>query len=93
MHNEHKERFCIFKSSVPFYLDVNSRLLVAPGVEVEQVMAFPIPRKMPTSLVLESYEWVANEDKNAINDCDKQSLIEYLEVRVVTNYKGEEGLP
>ena len=79
-HNEHKERFSIFKSSVPFYFDVNSRILIAPGVEIEQVLAFPIPRRMPTALNIDSYEWVANEDNSAINECGKQSLNEYLEV-------------
>ena len=77
------ERFAIFKSSMPFYFNANTRILIAPGVEIEQVLSFPIPRKMPTSLVLDSYEWVANEDNSAINECDKQSLNEYLEV--ITN--------
>ena len=74
------ERFAIFKSWAPFYIDTNTRLLIAPGVEIEQVLAFPIPRKMPTALNLDSYEWVANEDNSAINECDKQSIVEYLEV-------------
>ena len=80
LQDQHKERFAIFKSSMPFYFNANTRILIAPGVEIENMMAFPIPRKMPSSLVLDSYEWVANEDNSAINECDKQSLNEYLEV-------------
>ena len=84
LQNEQKEKFSVFKSSVPFYFNANTRILIAPGVEIEQVLAFPIPRKMPTALNLDSYEWVANEDNSAINECDKQSLNEYLEV--IENY-------
>ena len=80
MSQLHNERFAMFKSSVPFYFDTITRILIAPGVEIEQVMAFPIPRKMPTALNLDSYEWVANEDNSAINECDKQYINEYLEV-------------
>ena len=76
------ERFAMYKSSVSFHFDANTRILVAPGVEIEQVLAFPIPRKMPSSLVLDSYEWVANEDNSAINECDKQYINEYLEVYI-----------
>ena len=31
------ERFSIFSSSVPFYFDTNTRILIAPGVEIENV--------------------------------------------------------
>ena len=74
------ERFVMFKSSVPFYFNANTKILVAPGVEIEQVVALPIPRKIQTALNLDSYEWVANEDNSAINECDKQSINEYLKV-------------
>ena len=75
-----RRRFCNFKSTVPFYYNANTYILVAPGVEIESVLAFPIPRKMPNTLNLDSYEFVANEDNNAINECDKKQIIEYLEV-------------
>ena len=80
MQDDMNERFCSFKSWVPFYFDVNTRILIAPGVEIENVLALPIPRRMPSSLVLDSYEWVANEDNSAINECDKQYINEYIEV-------------
>ena len=78
--NIFNERFAMYNSSVPFYFDAKTRIMIAPGVEMEQVLDFPIPRKMPSSLVVESYEWVANEDNSAINECDKQYINEYLEV-------------
>ena len=83
MQNEKNEKFCLFKSLVPFYFNANTRILIAPGVEIEQVLAFPISRKMPIALNLDSYEWVANEDNSAINECDKQSIVEYLEVIII----------
>ena len=78
--NDMNEKLCIFKSWVPFYFDANTRILIAPGVEIEHVLALPIPRRMPSSLVLDSYEWVANEDNSAINECDKQYIDQYIEV-------------
>ena len=86
MLDHHQERFAIFKSSMPFYFNANTRILIAPGVEIENVLAFPIPRKMPSSLVIDSYEWVANEDNSAINECDKQYINEYLEVILIIIY-------
>ena len=84
--DRNQERFAIYKSFIPFYFDANTKILIAPGIEIENVMVLPIPRKMPSSLVLDSYEWVANEDHNAIDECDKQSIIEYLEVINVNNH-------
>ena len=55
--NDKSEKFNMFKSWVPFYFDANTRILIAPGVEIEHVLALPIPRRMPSSLVLDSYEW------------------------------------
>ena len=73
-------KFCLFKSKLTFTYNNNTRILIAPGVEIENALAFPIPRRMPSSLVLDSYEWVANEDNSAINECDKQYIDQYIEV-------------
>ena len=51
------------------------------GLRSMGVTAFPIPRKVDMSnLVLDSYEFVANQDINAIDSCDRNHIIEYLEV-------------
>ena len=74
--------FHIYQSTIPFYVDMNSRMIVTHGVEVEDLMAFPIPRKTNAQdLKLESYEFVANEDSLAIEECDKEAIQEYLKVR------------
>lgn len=75
------EQFHIYESVLPFYVDMNSRMVVTHGVEIEDVIAFPIPRKTNTQdLKLESYEFVANEDLNAIGNNDKKVIEEYLMV-------------
>ena len=75
------KEFHVYKSSLPFYVDMNSRMIVAPGVEIEDLMAFPIPRKSNVQdLKLESYQFVANEDNNAIEEYDKKAVKEYLKV-------------
>ena len=70
---------CFFKAAMPFFH--NSKLLVTHGIEVENITMIPIPRKVDTTnLVVDSYEFVANEDNNAIESCDRKHIIEYLEV-------------
>ena len=75
------ERFCFYKSEIPFYFNVTSKLLVTHGIEVEEITAFPIPRKADvTNLVLDSYEFVNNEDNCAVEEYDRNNINEYLEV-------------
>ena len=81
------DEFCFFKSQLHFYYNSKSKLLVTHGIEVEDVEAFPIPRKVDTSnLVLNSYEFVGNEDNSAIDECDRKNIIEYLEVLIIPYY-------
>ena len=73
--------FHFYKSMISFYLSMSSRMIVAPGIEVEDMMALPIPRKINIGdLKLESYEFIANEDYNSFEECDKINILEYLKV-------------
>ena len=75
------KEFHVYKSTLPFHVDMNSRMIVTHGVEIEDVMAFPMPRKSNIQdLKLESYQFVANEDSNAIEECDKKAIKEYIKV-------------
>ena len=75
------KEFHVYKSTLPFYVDMNSRMIVTHGIEIEDLMAFPIPRKSNVQdLKLESYQFVANEDSNAIEECDKKAIKEYIKV-------------
>ena len=75
------QRFHIYSSILPFHVNMNSRMIVSYGVEIEDLMALPIPRKTNVQdLRLESYQFLANEDMNAIEESYKRHLLEYLKV-------------
>ena len=73
------ERLAKFESVVPFYYDSKRSMLIAPGLEAENLMALPIYRKLPDS-VRDTYEFASNHDINAIDDCRKHYINKYLEV-------------
>ncbi|CAG2175521.1 unnamed protein product, partial [Oppiella nova] len=75
-----KERFAIYPANMPLYFNMDTKHLVAQGIEVEQVLAFPIPRRVDTvDLVLDSAEFCANDDPAAIDESMKASIMKYLE--------------
>ena len=75
------KEFHIYEAILPYYVDMNSRMIVTHGVEIEDLMAFPIPRKNNfQDLKLESYEFIANEDSNAIEETNKNAINEYIKV-------------
>ena len=74
-------KFHIYKSVLPFFANITTRMIVTHGLEVEDLMAIPIPRKTNVQdLKLEYYRFVANEDINAIEECDRIYLKQYLKV-------------
>ena len=76
-------KFHMYKSVLPFYADITTRMIVTHGLEVEDLMAFPIPRKTNVQdLKLEYYRFVANEDTNAIENCDRLYIKHYLKVEL-----------
>ncbi|XP_054160842.1 fatty acid synthase-like [Oppia nitens] len=75
------ERFHKYKSLVSFYFDYDTKLLVTYGIEICDLIVFPITRRSDNQdLVLDSYEFVANEDMDAIEPSLKHTISEYLEV-------------
>lgn len=55
--------------------------MVAHGIEVEDVMVFPIPRRTDTmNLVTDSYHFCPNDDMEAIDALELNTLTEYIEV-------------
>ena len=74
-------RFHVYNSFLPFHVDLNSRMIVTHGVEIEDLMALPIPRKTNVQdMKLESYQFLANEENNAIEESDKRYLMDYIKV-------------
>ncbi|CAG2105619.1 unnamed protein product, partial [Medioppia subpectinata] len=75
------QEFHVYPSVLPFHVDINSRMIVTYGVEIEDLMASPIARKSNMQdLKLESYQFVANEENIAIEEYDKKSMTEYLKI-------------
>ncbi|CAG2109879.1 unnamed protein product, partial [Medioppia subpectinata] len=75
------ERFFVFSADMPFHFNAKSKRLVAHGLEVEDLMAFPIPRRADgTDLVLDTYQFFPNEDLEAVDAIDKRVVTEYIEV-------------
>ena len=74
------ESFHKYKSMMSFYSDVESRIFVTNGLEIEDLLAVPISRRNVSTndLKLESYEFVANEE--IVERCDQKYLEEYLHV-------------
>ncbi|CAG2105028.1 unnamed protein product, partial [Medioppia subpectinata] len=64
------ERFAQYSAEMPFYYNTATKQLVSPGVELEEVIAFPAPRRQDTTaLVLDSQEFCPNDDNQAIDGC------------------------
>ena len=69
------------KCELPFYSNISTQLIVTHGIEVKGIVAAPINRKgMAQDLKLESYEFIANEENDAIEGVERQQLMEYIKV-------------
>ncbi len=70
-----------YKSFIPFFADVSLKMIVTHGIEINGLLAVPIPRKAVTQeLELESYKFIANEENDAIEESDKKDITEYIQV-------------
>ena len=81
-----------YKSLLKFYSDVNSKIMITNGLEVENLLAVPISRKTigSTELKLESYQFIANKECDAIDNNLKITINEYINVRkILVNYQDD----
>ena len=70
-----------YKSELPFYGNISSKLIVTHGIELKGLLAAPINRKgLAQDLKLESYQFIANEENDAIEEVERQELLEYIKV-------------
>jgi hypothetical protein len=70
-----------YKSFIPFFADVSLKIIVTHGIEINGLLAVPIPRKAVTQeLELESYKFIPNEENDAIEEIDKKDITEYIQV-------------
>ncbi len=70
-----------YRSVLPFFTDISLKMIVTHGIEINGLLAVPIPRKTLTQgLELESYQFIANEENDAIEQIDKKEITEYIQV-------------
>jgi len=70
-----------YRSVLPFFADLSLKLIVTHGIEINGLLAVPIPRKAATQgLQMESYKFIANEENDAIEQIDKKEIAEYIQV-------------
>jgi hypothetical protein len=73
-----KEKFI---SILPVFADLHLKSIVTSGIEINNLIAAPIPRKLMTQEVkCESYQLIPNEENNAIEEMFKNDIISYIEV-------------
>ncbi len=70
-----------YRSVLPFFADLSLKIIVTYGIEINGLLAVPIPRKAATQgLEMESYQFIANEENDAIEQIDKKEITEYMQV-------------
>jgi hypothetical protein len=73
-----KEKFI---SILPVFADLHINSIITRGIEINNVQAVPIPRKLKTQEVkCESYQFIPNEENNAIEEMFKNDIISYIQV-------------
>jgi hypothetical protein len=71
-----------YKSILPFFADISLKIIVTHGIEINGLLAVPIPRKaFAQGLELESYQFIPNEENDAIEQIHKKDITEYIQVR------------
>lgn len=69
------------KAVLTFFSDLNINIIISHGIEIEGLLAIPIPRKeLAQNLKLESYQFIANMEMEATDQLFKDKIIEYIEV-------------
>jgi len=70
-----------FESILPVFGDMHLKLTVTHGIELSNIIGFPIPRMNSLQDVkCESYQFIPNEENDAINTIYKKEITEYLQV-------------
>jgi hypothetical protein len=68
-------------SILNFVTDIHLRTVVTHGIEVKGLWAVPIPRRSAAQdLKLESYQFIPNEENDAIEEFNRKEITEYIKV-------------
>ncbi|CAG2108061.1 unnamed protein product, partial [Medioppia subpectinata] len=75
------DRFAQYSAEMPFYYNMATKQLVAPGFELDEVFTYFAPRRQDiTALVLDSQEFCPNDDNQAIDGYLSAAVTKYLQV-------------
>jgi hypothetical protein len=81
-----------YKSILPFFADISLKIIVTHGIEINGLLAVPIPRKaFAQGLELESYQFIPNEENDAIEQIHKKDITEYIQGLFYTRIKSDEN--
>jgi hypothetical protein len=70
-----------FRSKLTFFANISLKTVVTHGIEINGLLAVPINRKtFNQDLELESYQFIANEENDAIEQIHKKDITEYIQV-------------
>ena len=75
-----EENYCLFKSEYKVRYYRRSEQLIGPGIHMRNVAVNPIPITQELVPILDSHEFVANEDMMAFDDNYKLYINQYIEV-------------
>jgi hypothetical protein len=68
-------------SIIPFFSDNTLKTIVTHGIEINGLSTASIARKALTQdLELETYQFIANEEDDAVEETSKNEIIEYIKV-------------
>ena len=83
----------LFASTLPYFTDTKLNLVVAPGLEIEGMLAQNIQRKnQEKGLTLESYKFIKNEESLDDNRGGDEESNEYL-IRSLLDIVSENNVP
>jgi uncharacterized protein (UPF0335 family) len=76
-----KEKFI---SILPVFADFHLKSIITCGIELNNLIAAPIPRKLISQEVkCESYQFIPNEENNAIEEMFKNDIMNYIQVQII----------
>ena len=88
-----RHSYNLFPSTLPFYRDTKLKLVVAPGLEIEGMLAQTIQRKyQEKGMTVESYKFIENEESIDDNEGGDEELNEYL-IRSLLDIVSENNVP
>ena len=78
-----QENYCLFRSEYRVRYYRRSEQVIGPGIHIRRVAVNPIPISQELVPILDSHEFVANEDLMAFDDNYKHYIDQYIDVSFI----------